>query len=44
MLRLARAVLCCIIGHDAGRVWYWDPSARLWYRDWRYCDRCGRNL
>lgn len=39
-----RYLLCLLIGHDTGRVWYWDATRRQRFRDWRYCERCGRHL
>jgi ribosomal protein S27AE len=35
---------CLLIGHDAGRKWYWDDARKEWYRDFRFCHRCGSHL
>jgi len=37
-------LVCLLVGHDTGRVWYWCPTTRRCYRDYRYCHRCGRHL
>jgi hypothetical protein len=44
MKKALRAIICALIGHDVGGHYYWDEVHEGWYRDIRYCHRCGRHL